>query len=775
MHIAPLPPNETERLRVLHSLSILDTPAEETFDRLTRVLAQMLGVPIALVSLIDEHRQWFKSRVGLDACETSREIAFCAHALLEDDMLVLEDARNDPRFCNNPLVTGPMSIRFYAGVPLRSAKGHAMGTLCAIHTTPRMLSSDERAAMRDLARTIERELISRETAHSARALHQADTQAIQLSEIRFRTIFEQTPTGTAIVGLDGRFIEVNSYLCQMIGYTTDELLSRTFQQITFADDLDADLRNLDELLAGAIATYTMEKRYMRRDGTQIWVQLHVSLVREVNGAPLHFIAVIEDIEARKENERLQREYRFALEEQVQTRTAELRATNMQLRGEVARRETSEAMLRAQNGHLQAVIDNAQDAYVAIDGNGYLTEWNDAAERMFGWARHEVLSQPMAEMIIPPTWRDAHEAGMRRFMRTRVGVILSKATEVAALRRSGEVFPAELRISTAATPNGETLFAFISDVSERKRVQAEIIESREAIQKVTDSLPVLIAYVDPELRYQFNNEGYRRLLKRDIASMRGKQVASVMSPALYETLLPSFRRALAGERVQHDDVEDHELEHRTWSVSLVPDMRGREVIGFYMLAQDVTARRNAERQLMVQAMRDPLTGLPNRRALTAHLAQFVSADAATRQALAVFFLDLDGFKAVNDAYGHETGDELLRQVGRRLKETVRKSDFTSRLAGDEFVIVSHDVTDQVTASHIAESICTTLNSPFRLANHEVTIATSVGVVLCDARIETTPDALLAAADKAMYEAKREGRNNYRFASHTAVTIANGYSE
>lgn len=760
MQVALPPHNERERLQVLHNLAILDTPADEAFDRVTRVLAQMLRVPIALVSLIDEHRQWFKSRVGLDACETPRDIAFCTHALLVDEMLVVEDAPRDPRFFDNPLVTGPLAIRFYAGVPLRSTHGHAFGTLCAIDTKPRALTTGERAAMLDLARMVERELISRETAQSAQALHRADAQAIRLSESRFHTIFEQTPTGTAVVGLDGRFLEVNSYLCRMIGYTSDELLARTFQQITSEEDLEADLQNLGRLLAGIVDNYAMEKRYKRRDGTRIWVQVHVSLVHDDDGAPLHFIAVVEDIEARKENERLQRDYRAALEEQVQQRTAELRATNLQLRDEVERRESSEAMLRAQNGHLHAVITNAQDAYVAIDGEGNITEWNLAAEHMFGWARHEVMGRSMADIIIPARWRIAHDAGMRRYRRSGIGMILSRATEVTALRRSGDEFPAELRISTAATPEGETLFAFITDVSERKRVQAEIIESREAIQKVTDSLPVLIAYVDPELRYQFNNDAYRRLLRRDIASMRGQAVASFMPSAMYRTLLPSFQRALAGERLQLDDVEDHE--GSTWSVSLVPDTRGREVVGFYMMVQDVTNRRHAERQLIAQAMRDPLTGLPNRRALSGYLAQRIAAGATLREPFAVFFLDLDGFKPVNDVYGHEAGDELLRQVGRRLRSAVRSSDFTSRLGGDEFVVVSNGVADAASASRIAEAICATFGSPFTLGGHDVTIATSVGVAICDECRNTTPDSLLAAADKAMYEAKRGGRNTYRLA-------------
>ncbi|SAK94333.1 diguanylate cyclase [Caballeronia temeraria] len=746
MRVAPLPSNELDRLRVLRSLAILDTPAEEAFDRLTRLLAHMLRVPVALITFVDDDRLWFKSRIGVSTCETPRDMAFCAHALTAEDVLVVEDAREDPRFYDNPAVTGPMRVRFYAGVPLRSADGYVLGTLCATDTVARTLSDDERAAMRDLARTVERELLVRKTAVSARALHQADAEAIHLSEARFRTIFHQTPTGAAIVDLDGRFIEVNPRLCELVGYTADELLALTFQQITPKEDLEHELLRLVELLAGRIGAYTLEKRYLRKDGIQQWVQWHASLVRDGNGDPLHFIAVVEDIDARKENERLQIEHRCALEEQVARRTAEL---------------------HAQNRHLQAVIDNAQAAYVSIDEGGNVTEWNDAAVRMFGWARHEVLGRPMAEIIIPPEWRDAHLDGMRRFLRTKGGSILSKATEVSALRRSGATFPAELRISTASTDDCHTLFAFISDVSERKRVEAEVAESRETIQKITDSLPVLIAYVDRDLCYQFNNDGYRRLIGMSTAQLRGQPLASVMPRALYRALLPSFHRALAGERVQCDDIDDDELRHRTWSMSLVPDLRGREVIGFYMMAQDVTDRKKAEQQLVVQAMRDALTGLPNRRALSAQLDRAIGPGALARRPLAVFFLDLDGFKQVNDAHGHEAGDALLNQVGRRLQKTIRSTDFVSRLAGDEFVILSHGVAEDVTAARIAESICEALRTPFDVAGSEVTIATSVGAVIWDGHAATTPGMLLAAADKAMYEAKRKGRNGYTLAPSIAV--------
>lgn len=124
--------DEGERPRLLHALDLLDSPPEPAFDRITRLLARVLDVPIALVSLVDEQRQWFKSRVGLDVSETPREYALCAHTILKASPLVVSDATQDPRFCDNPLVTGEPNIRFYAGVPIRSSAGLALGTLCDI-------------------------------------------------------------------------------------------------------------------------------------------------------------------------------------------------------------------------------------------------------------------------------------------------------------------------------------------------------------------------------------------------------------------------------------------------------------------------------------------------------------------------------------------------------------------------------------------------------------------------------------------------------------------
>ena len=141
------PIDETARLMSLHSLRVLDTPSEGRYDRLTRMAQRLFGVKIALVSLVDTNRQWFKSKQGLDACETSRAISFCGHAILSRETLVINDASKDPRFADNPLVTGDPHIRFYAGCPIRDPNGFNVGTLCLIDPEPREMSADDLDAL----------------------------------------------------------------------------------------------------------------------------------------------------------------------------------------------------------------------------------------------------------------------------------------------------------------------------------------------------------------------------------------------------------------------------------------------------------------------------------------------------------------------------------------------------------------------------------------------------------------------------------------------------
>ncbi len=164
MQTPKIPINEHSRLEALSRLNVLDTPPEERFDRVTRMAKRLFKVPIALVSLVDENRQWFKSCVGLDATETSRDISFCGHAILGDQTFYIPDTLEDDRFADNPLVTGPPFIRFYAGHPLSTPSGQKIGTLCIIDSVPLTMSEDDLMALADLAAMVEQEIAALELA-----------------------------------------------------------------------------------------------------------------------------------------------------------------------------------------------------------------------------------------------------------------------------------------------------------------------------------------------------------------------------------------------------------------------------------------------------------------------------------------------------------------------------------------------------------------------------------------------------------------------------------
>jgi len=151
---APVLPNEAKRLKVLWQYEVLDTVPEEVFDDLTELAAKICEAPIALISLVDEDRQWFKSKVGLTVSETSRNHSFCAYAITQPDLFIVPDATKDPRFARNPLVTAEPNIRFYAGAPLITPDGHALGTLCVIDKVPRTLRPEQKQALRILARHV---------------------------------------------------------------------------------------------------------------------------------------------------------------------------------------------------------------------------------------------------------------------------------------------------------------------------------------------------------------------------------------------------------------------------------------------------------------------------------------------------------------------------------------------------------------------------------------------------------------------------------------------
>lgn len=224
---APIPHDEEQRLAALRKLQILDTADEVAFDKLTKLAAAICNVPIAVVSLVDENRQWFKSCFGLDARSTPRDVSFCGHAIHGDQILEIPDARLDPRFADNPLVTGGPHVTFYAGAPLIASGGEKLGTLCVIDSTSRLLTAVQRLTLETLADQVVRLMESRLI--SLRSLVAAEGSA-KTSKF-LDGVLDSLPNLVAVLDRDVRYQYINAAYKNWFGLSPDTTIGRSLVEV----------------------------------------------------------------------------------------------------------------------------------------------------------------------------------------------------------------------------------------------------------------------------------------------------------------------------------------------------------------------------------------------------------------------------------------------------------------------------------------------------------------------------------------------------------------
>jgi PAS domain S-box-containing protein len=259
---------------------------------------------------------------------------------------------------------------------------------------------------------------------------QAIEDELRLSQQRFLNAFNTAPQGMALVGPDGRWLEVNDELCRMLGYDREELLTCTYQQLTHPDDLDADRQNVADLVAGRINAYQMEKRYLDKQGRTLWVLLSVSLVRDSEGRPVHFVAQIQDF---------------------------------------SDRVAAERAVREREHYLRTLLDNVVDAIVTIDEQGRIETFNHAAEAIFGYRQSEVAGRNVS-LLMPEPYHGAHDGYIQRYLRTGEAWVVGQVRELEGLRQNGDRFAMELAVSQISHQSQRRFIAVIRDIAERKRTE-----------------------------------------------------------------------------------------------------------------------------------------------------------------------------------------------------------------------------------------------------------------------------------------------------------------
>jgi PAS domain S-box-containing protein len=323
---AMLPQNERERLDALQRYRILDTPSDGAFDHLTAVAADFFQVPIAIVSLVDHDRIWFKSHHGLDACETGREPGLCASAILSPDVYYVRDAIVDARTLANPLVAGDLGLRFYAAAPLRTHDGFNLGTLCIIDRKPRELAPSEAAMLTKLAALVmdqmELQLAARKVAELEQEEHRMSEQlrqanaALGESEERFRDLFDEAPIAYVYEGLDSRIIRANRAAMRILGIKPEEI-DGTFGKSLVPDTPDAQrrLRYALESIGRGTDTSGVVLELRRKDnGKPVWIQWWSKPAPSGNYTRSMFVDITDRVLMEQEQVRLEAQNAYLWEE-----------------------------------------------------------------------------------------------------------------------------------------------------------------------------------------------------------------------------------------------------------------------------------------------------------------------------------------------------------------------------------------------------------------------------------------------------------------------------
>ena len=400
------------------------------------------------------------------------------------------------------------------------------------------------------------------------------------------------------------------------------------------------------------------------------------------------------------------------------------------------------------------LDHAAEEIFWISKDARICEANATACRSLGYSHAELLQLTVADIdpnIMLEKWPE-HWHALKRNKILRF--------ESSQQNREGLISPTEVVANIFEYQGVEYNCALVRNITERKIMEQALAESQERFALFMDTLPAATFIKEEDgttiyaNRYMSNVMGARNWV--------GRSTRDIFPHDLAEQIIADDRRALAaGYQVVEEKIPNPDGEHRTYQTHKfrIPRKNQPPLLGG--IALDITERKQMEEKIWSLAYFDSLTNLPNRRMLLDRLAQALLRAKRYQNSLAVMFLDLDYFKAINDSLGHDVGDELLKEVASRLSACVRSGDTVSRHGGDEFIILLPEIALPEDAALVADKIIRTINTPILIAGNTLNISTSIGIAVCPAKNSDDINGLLKKADSAMYAAKDTGRNRYRF--------------
>ncbi len=725
-------PAEERRLQALADLGLLDTAVEQAYDDIAALASQICGTPIALMSLVDRDRQWFKASIGLAERETPRSVSFCAHAIeTPDSLFVVADATGDARFAANPLVTGEPRVRFYAGMPIVTADGLSPGAVCVIDTVPRQLDESQREALRRLARQAGVLLDLRGRTRQAATLA-AERDAVraeaELGRHKSGELLELVLRGGDLglwdLDLGSGHWTTNPREREMLGYGPEDARpdKLDWKSLIHPEDWPGLSRIVGEHLRGLAPYIESTHRLRHRDGHWVWVlDRSVVVQRDLQGRPLRVVGTHMDVTAQKLSEE-------------------------------ARRKNEERLELALSGGNIGLWD--------MDIRTGLVTYNDAWWQMFGYPPEERQARE-------GLWRgivhhDDHEASRLGLQRHIDGQTPIYEGEVRVRHRQGRWLWIQTRakvVERDAEGRALRIVGVTINITGEKHTR-DLLERTSALAKVggweVDLATRTLTWADEVFRIHDLEPGppptleqafgyYAEPARPVIAAAIEEAVASGNGWDLELPIVTAQGREIWVRAIGHVELDGG---------------RPSRLLG---TVQDVTELKR--RQLLLDALagQDALTGLPNRRSFESRAADAATRALETGAAIGLMYLDVDNFKTLNDAHGHAGGDAVLKEFGRRLELCLGADDMAARIAGDEFVILLAEVTDETQARQAASKVMDVMHGAFQVLGKALKVTASIGIALSDGDEDLSE--MLARADAALYDAKNSGRNRYRL--HAAL--------